>query len=843
MSFKKVLSILLVGCTIFSAVALTGCNKERGPVYSKRTNVYAETPLSVPESVDWVQYSATSSDRYFLSYTKMVEVEVTYPTHGFYEDDYIPYTEPVIETAVVTAETTADTRPVVDGDFAVDEDMIVDVEPEIPSDGETFIETQYQNWIYSNTYDGSDPSDFYLDLGTPEGYVQSMFADEAGNLYILYNSWVYPDDGSMAYSTFKLFQLDGKDGSVKSEKDLGTMLAAAGVDTTDAYINGVTYSNNRLFISMQTNLYVVDMTTDTILSKYESQYWIDNVVVDGDTAYFTSYMDNGGNALFGVNALTGQETRYDTENLKSVVNSMCCGVRDGVIYFQSAGGISYWDSINDKAGELINYLNSDVDSSYINTIQVMDDGRLFYSGSMYENEKNTVMVSVLERIPDENLKEEIIITVASEYMNYELRRAAIRFNKQNTGVRVSMKEYFQYNTEENEYTGAVTQMNADITMGNVPDILLISSGLPVESYFNKDVFVDLNQYIDDPEVGLNRGDYYENLLNLTNVNGKLYTLIPRLSLKTLVAKSKFVGTESGWNVAEMLDVIRKMPEGMEAFSYDYDRSQIQNFLIESCSNAFVDWENATTNFNSQEFIDLIEFIKSCPELSINNQHYANIDYDNYDYQEEDAYWNNYSMRFYRDQALFQDYALWDLNEITYLYQNFADEITLIGYPTNDEGSSGAVVVPQMELGICTKSPNHDSSWMFIRFLMTDEGVQNSMNGLSSNRVYMEKKLAESEEAYADYYYEYTDEDWAWYEETYSAEYVEYMKKSRTKYSIEHGQKIIDILAKATMVQRSDNSLNKIINEELSYFYGGTRDAAATAKVIDNITNLYVTENS
>ena len=842
MKFKRVLSILLAGTAVLSALSLAGCSKEKGPVYSKRTNVYAETPLSTPESVDWIQYFAASEDRYFLSYTKMVEVEVDYNSGQGYYEEAVPYIEYAVEVA-----TEAATMPAVDEDFTVDDDMKVEVdtdtEVDLPADGETYTEIRYQNWIYSNTYDGTDPTDFYVDFGQPEGYVQNMFTDDTGSLYVLYNRWIYPEDGSAAYNSYKLYNIDGRDGSIIAEEDLVELLSAAGLDPSEMYINNVLSYNNNLVVCIQTNLYVIDMTTKEIISKYESENWIDRMVMDAGKIYYTSYLENGGYALFCVDAATGESTRFDTENLKTVVNYGCCGAQNGVIYFQSTGGINYWDSVKDEAGELINYLNSDVDSSYVNNITVMPDGRIFYSGTYYENDTNKVMVSVLERVPDEELQEEIIITVSSVYYSYELRRAAIQFNKQNTGVRVAMKDYSQYNNEENGYTGAVTQLNAEITMGNVPDILMIDNEMPAESYFNKDVFIDLNPYIDDPEVGLNRADYYENLLNLTNVNGELYTLIPRFNLKTLTAKSKYVGTESGWTVAEMLDVISMMPEGMEAFSYDYDRALIQEFLIESCSDAFVDWENARTNFNSQEFIDLIEFIKSCPEKSLNTQHNESIDYDNYDYQEEEEYWNNYTMRFYKDQALFQDTNIWDLNEITYLYQSFADDVTLIGYPTNDENSSGAVIVPQMELGICTASPNHDSAWAFLRFLMTDENIQESSYGLSINKKYMEKKLAESEETYADYYYEYTEEDLKWYEENYSAEYVEYLMNSRKKYSIEHGQKVIDIMSRATAVQRSDSSLSKIINEELSYFYGGTRDAATTADVINNIANLYVTENS
>ena len=61
------------------------------------------------------------------------------------------------------------------------------------------------------------------------------------------------------------------------------------------------------------------------------------------------------------------------------------------------------------------------------------------------------------------------------------------------------------------------------------------------------------------------------------------------------------------------------------------------------------------------------------------------------------------------------------------------------------------------------------------------------------------------------------------------------------------QEVVDItmnlIKNATQVSRSDSDLLDIINEELSGFFGGTKTAEETAKVIASRAKIYVSEHS
>ena len=57
------------------------------------------------------------------------------------------------------------------------------------------------------------------------------------------------------------------------------------------------------------------------------------------------------------------------------------------------------------------------------------------------------------------------------------------------------------------------------------------------------------------------------------------------------------------------------------------------------------------------------------------------------------------------------------------------------------------------------------------------------------------------------------------------------------------EQTMDIIKGATKVQRNDQELLDIINEELSVFFAGTRSAEETARIINSRARIYVSEHS
>lgn len=859
MQKKKILSLALAAAAIIGSTGLVGCGKKNtGPVYSRRTNVYKTVELNGPTKARWIDQAFCTGDSMVMLYTEYIDNS----GDTAYEETAAPVARVSDETAVEETEAATDEVPAEDGavtdangdgipDGEVPEANSTDDAPTEETASEATLEPETmpttKRWLYSVKLDGSSSSEIELNLGLNEdnGYFNSIFKGPEGTIYISYQNWINTDTES--YAQVMLYNVDFTTGEMKGDPiDLTAAIESAGYNKSETYINTIDYNGSELLLTIDGNILLCDDKGNFQKKLETDASWISTMLYDENEIYYITYVDGKGQQLFAVDKTTGQGSNITTDTLNNAIanGGSLMGCANGKFYFNSQTGVTTWERATDTATEILNYINSDIDRSVVNNLYLLPDGRFAYYGTDYSSKTNKTLVGVLERIPDEQMQDEVILTLACTYTDYYLRKLIIRYNKQNTGVRISVKDYSSYNNEGNNWNGAATQLGNDITVGNVPDILVLDSSLPVESYYKKGVFADLYPFIDSEENGIDRSDLMENLLKACELNGKLYSIITSYYFQTLVAKSDFVGTKPGWTIREMLDAIAKMPEGMVAFSYDFDRSSLQDMLLSACMGSFVNYETGETSFNSQDFIDLIEFLKSCPEKSIQTAYYENVDYDNYDAQAEQEWYNEYEMRFFKNKALFMNAYVSSFDAFTYTMQQFGGNATLIGYPTTDENSSGAVVYPNMELGICAASKNTSSAWQFLKYLLTDEQYAKDNYSFTISKKNMQAKLDQTNQnAEQNGDNEWTDEDWKWYEDNYSEEYVNYLKSSRMKYTPELGQKVMDIVSTATTVVRYDKKLTEIINEELSSFYGGTKSAADTAGIIDSRAKIYISENS
>ncbi len=833
MNKKKILSLLLVGTTVLSTAGLFSCGRSNEPVKSRRTNVYSGTELSMPEDIQWISEMAATEDQVYLIYTKQVEV-----TH--YADGSTEVGDAGMEPGMNAKEVAAAVAVV--EEVAVEETAAEGVTEEM--DDGSYVTYENRTCVYVTNMDGSQTGTYELDIeAAGNGYMNSMtFGD--GMMYMMYETWGESQG-------FVLYKVDPTNGSVMGTYDMNMIREAAGLTEEDYfYINNMAVNGDTLCLNLENKILLYDLPSGKVGKTYEvdTVNYINRLYMVDGVMYYSGYEDGRGQAMFTLDPATGQSAKVemnsgDANGQTSITNYYnMIGSDGGKMYFRDQEGVMEWDPTTSTAKEVMNFINCDISPNNINDIFRVPGDRFVYYSSEWTENKTEFTLTILNRIPDEQMQEEIILTVASVYQNYQLTNTIIDFNRQNTGVRLNIKTYDEYNNEENEWRGGVTQLNADITMGKVPDILVLDSQLPVESYYSKGVFTDLYAYMDGEENGVDRNTLLTNVLEACERDGKLYSLIISFTLMTLAGLPEFVGTEPGWTLAEMLDVVENVPEGMNVY-YDYGREALKTSMFQYCGDLFVDWETGTTSFDSPEFIRFIEFLKNCPEKSVMQEYYDNIDYDNYDGQAEQEFYNNYEMRFYNKEALFSEQYVSGFNAYNTIYRTFGGDATLIGFPTNVEGDSGAIISPNLELGICAASPNRDSAWVFLKYLLTSGEYLEDTWGFVLLKAENERKLANSEEEYKDWFYEYTDEDWERMESQYSAEYLQYMKNSQIRYTMDQGEMVNKLLTTTNKVARNDTSLMEIIDEELSTFFGGAKSAAETADIINSRARIYISENS
>ncbi len=808
-SVKRMASAALA--VVMALTALSSCGKKE-PVLEKRTNVYTGNEIEMPEGVDYVQNMFAAGNNICMMYTKVYTVT---------------YNELGNEVERVPGYSWSE-EPLTDGWYQ---------------------DYQTSNYIATLSVDTQEFSEVPIELeedenGNSDTYIRSMACDAEGTVWALITKWEYNEDYTETKNTYTLCPIDPVSGEMGEEIVLNTALVNAGMDEANMYLNSFTIvDGGMIYINAETSIIGIDRT-GTFKEKVElnEDGWMNGMYPCGSKLYALFYPNNGSQKLKVIE--DGQITDFSTDTLADILSNgySVYGFTDSKMYYGTSTGVAAYDFVTDTGAEIMNFINSDIDSSNTNNIVILPDERIAMVQSDWSGEVTKNSIAILTKVPDEQLQEEIILDLGCVYTDYYLTKAIIKFNKQNTGVRISVREYSQYNNEENEWKGAATQFNNDIVTGNVPDIILLSPELPVESYFQKELFTDLNRFIDDPEIGVSRADYLENILTACEVDGKLNSMILSFTLSTLAAKSQYVGTESGWTLPEMMNVVNNMPEGMTAF-FEYSRQSIlENFFAYSM-DTFVNWDTGETYFDDVGFIEFIKFLETCPEKGFWESMYPD-DGTEYEYNEEleKEYSQKYALRFYKDYSLFDMVNISNFTRIMNVRGQFAtNDITFVGYPTMEEASNGATILPQAELAISSQSLAQDEAWSFIKFVLNDEDYNNNTWAFSTNISRLEDKKAKAADEY--YYYEQTEEDLAWYKEYYSEEYYEFMKTRNQPLDKATIDQTMELIKGATKVQRNDSALLEIINEELSAFFAGTRSAEETAKIIDSRASIYVSENS
>ncbi|MBR4185799.1 MAG: extracellular solute-binding protein [Clostridia bacterium] len=830
MTIKKFVSAALA--VLLAASALTsfaGCRKKTAePVKEKRTNVYAGEDITLPEDVRYVQRLTAAGGKAYLTYN--AEFTVTYNDMGEEVERKAGYDWEEVDKKQAT----------------------------LPEGW--YINYENKNMLCAIDVDAKTSETVPFNLDEEQyGYMTSdLFAAPDGSLMGITNKWEYNEDYSEATTTYNLVRVDPATGDVSAVL-LNDAITKAGLDPSMSYINGSVIRGDELIFGTESGALIVTDLEGSYKGKLDLNLqdgWINSLGVSGDRLV-VMYSDNGGQKL-KYSEKGGDFVQIPNDVIGSNGGFIACDNEN--LYFSSSTGINAYSFADGSFKEVLNYINSDIANS--GNIAFLEDGRLLMAVTDWSDGKTTTTVSVYHRVPDEQLAEEIILRLACIYTNYQLRNSIIRFNKQNTGVRVTVVDYSSYNNEDNEWNGAAKQFNNDIATGKLPDIIALDNSLPIDSYFHKNIFVDLNTLIDDPERGIDRSKLENNLLTANLTNNKLNSLILLYSVNTLLAKSERVGKEAGWTFEDMMKAIKAMPDGSRAF-FEYSRDNIVDNFFQYSMDSFIDWKTGKTYFDTPGFIEFANYLKTCPEKSYWERRYP----ENYEYdpEVERAAEEEYTLRFYNDVALFQMTYISSFVDYLYSLNQFASpDVTAIGYPREGEGN-GAVIIPNLELAISAKSAARYQAWDFIKYLLNDEKLMNQDSQFSISKAAMDQMYANSKENYGVYAYAEdvvvdevdVDEDgnaiepepvendpYAWMrDEGYSEDYINFQKNSNQPYNQEAIDYIRGIVEGATKIARTDEALVDIVKEDLSAVFAGAKSAEDVAKQIASRVGIYVSEHS
>ena len=468
--------------------------------------------------------------------------------------------------------------------------------------------------------------------------------------------------------------------------------------------------------------------------------------------------------------------------------------------------------------KVMDFILSDFEGTSAYNIKAVSDEQ--FVANYYDDEWN-YKVATFTKVPAEEVKDKYIMTLACYYMDSQIRKHVIEFNRSHEDVRITLNDYSVYNDEENWEAG-IEKMNSDILAGKVPDILVVPSNLDLSIYTNKGLFADLYEFMDKDQA-IKREDYLQNIIALGEYNGELYELIPQFNAVTLVGKTSDVGEGFGWTYDDVNALMSNKGEGVKLFSDDHTRSTVMYYGINLAFDQFYDSNTGECKFDSPEFIQYLELLNQFPEEIPD------------DYWDQENYWIDYDTQWRKGETILKYGWIYNFKTYSELSQGyFGDKVSFIGFPTA-EGSGSAASV-DFTFAIAEESAFKDESWEYISYFIKDEYQESVESGFPVKLSALDKKAEKDRQPYT-----WTDEATG---EVIEEEFYfwigdeELILEQPTE---EECQYVIDFLKSIDYRQKEVSDITAIIEEDTAAYFAGEKTAKQVADTIQSRVKIFVSE--
>lgn len=358
----------------------------------------------------------------------------------------------------------------------------------------------------------------------------------------------------------------------------------------------------------------------------------------------------------------------------------------------------------------------------------------------------------------------------------------------------------QYLYAYEKYSGvqlqdAKTRIFVDMINGDGPDILYLS----YEDFMvlgQKGLLAEIGTILSEKDIS----SILPGALELGTVDKKIMGIPCGLSLSTGITL-KSIWDKSSWKVEDIFSIAEKGEYSDLLFQSigSFAPRGLFNLLIdfELSSNNFLDMKKKTCTFDSPEFEKLMQNTKKYGHIPINT-----------------------------DVTLGQNSGICmvadvDLTTITELFQEYGEEINIVGCPLGEE--NGHVLSSQGIIAINGRSNNMSAIKYYLKYLLSDE-IQYAYNDVSVCKITPPKVQK---------YMNADGERLTW--------------RGIPLYVLKDGTTSLDeyirlIEAGHPLHMQNEDVIKQIIEEETAAFFEGNREASEVAHIIQNRVSLWMEEN-
>ena len=660
------------------------------------------------------------------------------------------------------------------------------------------MEVAYRSW-----YDGPDDVEPYTQEFWDNGYSEYMHSEQYNYIRTL-----------------------NPDGTEKSRIDLSFLKEE---DQEYFYIYDIQMDDaGRLYCTMDQTVFILD-GEGKLLSKIAGDTWFDRLTCLNDGSVAAVFWGEEGQCMAAIDPETG--TLGEEIKVPNNIYNMATNLAGYYDFCYTDGsnfmGYRYSDG---KSEKILNWINCDVDNSNSGNTFILPDGRIMTVESEWNKDYTlcTNRLVYLNKVPASSVPQKTILTFATQSLNYQARSAIIEFNRKNSEYRIELRDYSEYNTED-DYSAGLTKLTTEIMAGNVPDILDLN-GIPLQKLASRELLTDLYPML-DADAELSRDAIFPSVLKALEQDGHLYRTASSFQINTVAGAASVVGPGPGWTLEQFKKALASMPEGCTPFSEYITRGEILYTMLSMAMDELVDWNTGKCYFDSPVFRDILEFAAQFPE---------EYNWDDHEWTEEDDEPNRIAAG---KQMLMQVY-LDDFYTLQMYNAMFGGEASFVGYPVS-EGVGNALVPNDGGFAISRKCAYPEVAWQFVRKSFTKDYQTQYGWGFPSNRAAFDERLKEAmtpqyqQDGNGNYILDENGEKielrrggWGW-----GSLEVEFYALTQ-----EEADQILRIIDSATRIQGDgDDELMQIITQDTEPYFAGQKSLNDVVKQLQSKMNIYINE--
>ena len=669
-----------------------------------------------------------------------------------------------------------------------------------------------QFFIFCGTMDDND-----------DNIVQHNFVmDISGNLLIEYPTLSSTDDSFIGFpidyclmENGELITLESKTGydrvngeiqpnwdntgfTIAVRKASGQITAEYPLDSRLKDPYQIECRGEQICICADRSLAVYDLS-GALLYFYESKGRIDSAcfMADGAVAVLESGDEyaigdkSAGQRLLKINAegQTAEEFMPLDGNAVKLISGAECA-----FYIDNGSALLGVDSDSKETFEILNWTASGVNG--INAaVQSLGDGRFLYYDAY------TTFLLKPSSVPYDQM-----VTLKLGTMDaYSVADIASDFNASSERVQIEVVDYSQYDSADGSTTG-LDRLELDILSGNGPDIYDLLT-LPRKQYEKAGRLVDLHPFMEKDDT-LKNVELLPELLTQTETEGKLYTLIPVYGILTLTGDPDIIGTDAPLTLAEMLGLYDKMGEGENPFGIAMSKKDYIDAMVSLSDTVFVDWENRSCNFDSDQFAALLEFAARLPDIGDTSDQINMV---------------------YTGKQLLSQREIFNIYDLVAFNCFFHENMKLYGMPSAEKG--GTAIKPYVALGISVDCEDKEGAWSFIRTFLYDQ-YQTELAG---------RALPATKTGFDSIINDYM----AWVSAGGRMHTIDPFGNDVTIQETDGriADRLRNAISSVSCVYDNNTALTDLIWKEAQPFFAGGKTAAQTADIIQSKAAIYIAEQT